>query len=173
MHAIWGLWVPPLERSRLVSLGYAGCQFGTFIALPISGVLCASDFLGGWPSVFYVFGKYRYILCWYTTKVEMMQRRLAWCFILLWLHVSESLIVAAMLRLPVNQHSCTAIMAKKTVSWVLDCPVAARPKILQNRSTPVARQTVNISENVPWHSVLLHAWHSGSYSRTTGWAPLV
>nr|XP_039255122.1 sialin-like [Styela clava] len=63
MHAMWGVWVPPLERSKLVSLGYAGCHFGTFIAQPISGILCNSDFLGGWPSVFYVFGTLGLIWC--------------------------------------------------------------------------------------------------------------
>ena len=26
--------------------------------MPLAGVLCASDIWGGWPSVFYVFGKY-------------------------------------------------------------------------------------------------------------------
>lgn len=34
----------------------AGSQFGTVITLTASGWLCDSDFLGGWPSVFYVFG---------------------------------------------------------------------------------------------------------------------
>ena len=57
MHAMWGVWAPPLERSRLSSLGYAGCHFGTFVAQPVSGILIASNFLGGWPSVFYVFGE--------------------------------------------------------------------------------------------------------------------
>lgn len=33
-----------------------GAQFGTVVTLPVSGWLCDSDFLGGWPSVFYVFG---------------------------------------------------------------------------------------------------------------------
>lgn len=31
-------------------------QFGTIICLPVSGWLSSSGFLGGWPSVFYVFG---------------------------------------------------------------------------------------------------------------------
>ncbi|XP_077990261.1 sialin-like [Glandiceps talaboti] len=56
MHALWGKWAPPLERSRLGAFTYAGAQFGTVLSLPISGWLCDSDFLGGWPSVFYVFG---------------------------------------------------------------------------------------------------------------------
>nr|XP_006819872.1 PREDICTED: sialin-like isoform X2 [Saccoglossus kowalevskii] len=56
MHALWGKWAPPLERSRLAAFTYAGAQLGTVVSLPISGLLCDSDFLGGWPSVFYVFG---------------------------------------------------------------------------------------------------------------------
>ncbi|XP_022105784.1 sialin-like [Acanthaster planci] len=56
MHAMWGHWAPPLERSRLVTISYSGAYLGTVISLPISGVLCNSDILGGWPSVFYLFG---------------------------------------------------------------------------------------------------------------------
>ncbi|XP_038051386.1 sialin-like [Patiria miniata] len=56
MHAMWGHWAPPLERSRLITLSYSGANLGTVISLPISGLLCGSDFLGGWPSVFYIFG---------------------------------------------------------------------------------------------------------------------
>ena len=37
-----------------------GLQIGTVIGMPLAGVLCASDLWGGWPSVFYIFGKYAY-----------------------------------------------------------------------------------------------------------------
>jgi len=63
MHAMWGRWAPPVERSFLISLTYAGSQFGTVISQPISGVLCSSNFLGGWPSVFYLFGTLGVIWC--------------------------------------------------------------------------------------------------------------
>nr|CAB3266122.1 sialin [Phallusia mammillata] len=63
MHSMWGQWAPPLERSMLVSLTYAGCHLGTVIAQPVSGVLCASSFLGGWPSVFYIFGTLALVWC--------------------------------------------------------------------------------------------------------------
>jgi len=56
MHAMWSSWAPPLERSKLCTLSYAGLQLGTILGLPITGVLCASEFWGGWPSVFYIFG---------------------------------------------------------------------------------------------------------------------
>ncbi|XP_013411028.1 sialin [Lingula anatina] len=61
MHAMWGRWAPPLERSRLVSFSYAGAQLGTVIALPISGYLCQSSL--GWESVFYVFGGVGCVWC--------------------------------------------------------------------------------------------------------------
>ncbi|XP_078449904.1 sialin [Lampetra fluviatilis] len=53
MHAMWAHWAPPLERSRLLTISYAGAQFGTVVSLPLSGLLI--DTLG-WPSVFYIFG---------------------------------------------------------------------------------------------------------------------
>ncbi|XP_033646519.1 sialin-like [Asterias rubens] len=56
MHSMWGHWAPPLERSKLVTISYSGMHIGTVISLPVSGLLSDSDFLGGWPSVFYVFG---------------------------------------------------------------------------------------------------------------------
>ncbi|XP_067142428.1 sialin-like isoform X2 [Centruroides vittatus] len=56
MHSLLARWMPRTERSLASSLVYSGCQIGTVVALPLSGVMCASTFLGGWPSVFYVFG---------------------------------------------------------------------------------------------------------------------
>ncbi|XP_033121660.1 sialin-like [Anneissia japonica] len=56
MHAMWSNWAPPFERSKLLTITYAGSQLGTVISNPLSGWLCSTDFLGGWPSVFYVFG---------------------------------------------------------------------------------------------------------------------
>ncbi|XP_046377073.2 sialin-like isoform X1 [Haliotis rufescens] len=56
MHAMWGNWAPVWERTKLAGFSYSGSQLGTVISMPISGLLCESDFLGGWPSVFYIFG---------------------------------------------------------------------------------------------------------------------
>lgn len=53
MHEVWSRWAPPLERSRMASIQYAGCYVGMVIAMSTCGVL-AKTF--GWESVFYVFG---------------------------------------------------------------------------------------------------------------------
>ncbi|KAL3863143.1 hypothetical protein ACJMK2_004912 [Sinanodonta woodiana] len=56
MHALWGSWAPPMERSKLVSFTYAGAQIGNVVTLPLAGLLCKYGFAGGWPSIFYVLG---------------------------------------------------------------------------------------------------------------------
>ncbi|XP_040284583.1 sialin isoform X1 [Bufo bufo] len=53
MHAMWSSWAPPLERSRLLSLSYAGAQLGTVVSLPLSGLIC---YYMNWIYVFYIFG---------------------------------------------------------------------------------------------------------------------
>lgn len=53
MHAMWSSWAPPLERSKLLSISYAGAQLGTVISLPLSGIIC---FYLDWTFVFYLFG---------------------------------------------------------------------------------------------------------------------
>lgn len=53
IHAVWSRWAPPLERSRMASMAFAGNYAGTVIAMPSSGLLASSY---GWESVFYVFG---------------------------------------------------------------------------------------------------------------------
>ena len=51
------------ERTKYSTFAYAGAQFGTVISNPVSGYLCSLDgtdgkpnFMGGWPSVFYLCG---------------------------------------------------------------------------------------------------------------------
>ncbi|CAD5113020.1 DgyrCDS2222 [Dimorphilus gyrociliatus] len=56
MHAVWGKWAPPLERSKLVSVSYGGAMMGSVLALPLSGALCEYGYAGGWPSIFYTTG---------------------------------------------------------------------------------------------------------------------
>ncbi|ESO11491.1 hypothetical protein HELRODRAFT_71683, partial [Helobdella robusta] len=56
MHAMWGQWSPPLERSTLCGLTYAGAMMGNVIALPVSGLLCQHGFSQGWDSIFYIIG---------------------------------------------------------------------------------------------------------------------
>ncbi|XP_060023271.1 sialin isoform X2 [Lagenorhynchus albirostris] len=53
MHAMWSSWAPPLERSKLLSISYAGAQLGTVVSLPLSGIVC---FYMNWTYVFYLFG---------------------------------------------------------------------------------------------------------------------
>ena len=56
INSLWARWAPPLERSKLTAASFTGAYVGTIIALPASAALAGSTFLGGWPSVFYVFG---------------------------------------------------------------------------------------------------------------------
>lgn len=53
MNALFSVWAPPLERSRLSTLAFGGAQLGTIFALPIGGLLC--EYVT-WDSVFYVSG---------------------------------------------------------------------------------------------------------------------
>ncbi|CAF1005945.1 unnamed protein product [Adineta ricciae] len=54
--ALWGQWIPPLERSIIPPIAHSGKEVGVIVTTPIAGLLCSSDFLGGWPAAFYVFG---------------------------------------------------------------------------------------------------------------------
>ncbi|GFY74558.1 putative inorganic phosphate cotransporter, partial [Trichonephila inaurata madagascariensis] len=56
INTLIGQWAPKLERSRIVVFIYTGGNIGTVFTLGISGILSNSGFLGGWPSMFYVFG---------------------------------------------------------------------------------------------------------------------
>uniref|UniRef100_A0ACB8GDG3 Uncharacterized protein n=1 Tax=Sphaerodactylus townsendi TaxID=933632 RepID=A0ACB8GDG3_9SAUR len=53
MHVMWSSWAPPLERSKLLSISYAGAQLGTVVSLPLSGII---SFYMDWMYIFYIFG---------------------------------------------------------------------------------------------------------------------
>lgn len=56
MHCMIALWTPITSRSRVISIVQSGSDVGAVVAMMASGVLADSTFLGGWPSIFYVFG---------------------------------------------------------------------------------------------------------------------
>ncbi|VDN52400.1 unnamed protein product [Dracunculus medinensis] len=55
-HTLWSVWAPPLERSLLTGINYAGGQLGNVLVMPLSGFLCKYGFAGGWPSIYYILG---------------------------------------------------------------------------------------------------------------------
>ena len=57
MSSIFVYWAPAQERTKMIGTSNAGLWFGNIIALPLGGYLCISGFDGGWPSIFYIFGK--------------------------------------------------------------------------------------------------------------------
>ncbi|KAB7502877.1 putative inorganic phosphate cotransporter [Armadillidium nasatum] len=68
MNKLITKWYTTEERSKFTGIIFAGIDFGCVLTFPISGWLCESEFLGGWPSVFYVFGGLSIIWClfWFT-----------------------------------------------------------------------------------------------------------
>ncbi len=43
MHAMWALWAPPEDRSKLCTITYAGAHMGTVITLTASGYLSSGS----------------------------------------------------------------------------------------------------------------------------------
>ncbi|KAE9555072.1 hypothetical protein FO519_001733 [Halicephalobus sp. NKZ332] len=48
-------WFPSSERSTFAAIYTSGNQLASVVALLISSYLCGTTFLGGWPSIFYLF----------------------------------------------------------------------------------------------------------------------
>jgi len=76
MHTMWAMWAPPLERSLLTGISYAGGQIGNMIVMPMSGLLCKYGFAGGWPSIFIVLGLVGITWCvlWFTMVADNPNR---------------------------------------------------------------------------------------------------
>ncbi|XP_037780160.1 sialin-like [Penaeus monodon] len=56
IHMMMATWIPPRDRARIGTMVFSGVMIGTVVAMSGGGWLSNSDFLGGWPSVFYIFG---------------------------------------------------------------------------------------------------------------------
>ncbi|KAF8787043.1 Sialin like protein [Argiope bruennichi] len=56
MSFMVGQWAPDSEKGVINTLVHAGINFGSLLAMSLAGYLCDSDWLGGWPAVFYVTG---------------------------------------------------------------------------------------------------------------------
>ncbi|XP_066974703.1 putative inorganic phosphate cotransporter [Macrobrachium rosenbergii] len=56
MFTLMAAWIPPKDKASFSSIVFVGNHMGTVISMGLGGVMSGSDFLGGWPSVFYVFG---------------------------------------------------------------------------------------------------------------------
>ncbi|XP_025833023.1 sialin [Agrilus planipennis] len=69
IHAVWARWAPPLERSRLTTIGYSGSYIGTVAAMTIGGVIAEE---WGWESIFYFFGAIGvfWFICWWILVYE-------------------------------------------------------------------------------------------------------
>ncbi|XP_065897700.1 sialin-like isoform X3 [Dysidea avara] len=53
MNVMFGKWAPPLERSMMATVAFAGSYAGNIVAFPLSGLLCNTM---GWPWAFYISG---------------------------------------------------------------------------------------------------------------------
>ncbi|KAG8201049.1 hypothetical protein JTE90_002724 [Oedothorax gibbosus] len=62
-------WIPEQERSFHASFILSGYGIGSFLAVIVSGAMCGSSFLGGWPSVFYVGGLFGLLWCFVCMQV--------------------------------------------------------------------------------------------------------
>ncbi|XP_064087589.1 putative inorganic phosphate cotransporter isoform X2 [Macrobrachium nipponense] len=63
IHNLLATWNPPQDRARFGSVLFPGVNIGTILTLSLGGLMNESDFLGGWPSIFYVFGVLGILWC--------------------------------------------------------------------------------------------------------------
>ncbi|XP_066974665.1 putative inorganic phosphate cotransporter isoform X2 [Macrobrachium rosenbergii] len=56
IFTLMAAWIPPKYKASFGSIVFVGDHLGMVVSMALGGVMLDSDFLGGWPSVFYVFG---------------------------------------------------------------------------------------------------------------------
>ncbi|MFH4978389.1 hypothetical protein AB6A40_005098 [Gnathostoma spinigerum] len=56
MSSMASRWFPSSERSTMVALYTSGTQLAGAFSTPVASTLCQLNSLGGWHSIFYVFG---------------------------------------------------------------------------------------------------------------------
>ncbi|RWS00598.1 membrane transporter-like protein [Dinothrombium tinctorium] len=57
-YGLFCKWIPETERGTFLAMLNVGGSIGIILSSSISGFLCSTDFLDGWPAVFYVTGFY-------------------------------------------------------------------------------------------------------------------
>ena len=48
--------MPKMERTRGTTIIQTGSMIGTVITLPLTALMCKSNFMGSWPATFYILG---------------------------------------------------------------------------------------------------------------------
>ena len=86
IYAMMALWAPPFERTKMLLIATSGAMFGTIIANPIAGVLCDSNFMHGWPSVFYLSGKIPFAPDLYMKKTGRYKEAIIFSSTMEWFH---------------------------------------------------------------------------------------
>ncbi|XP_071964840.1 sialin-like isoform X2 [Antedon mediterranea] len=56
-------WSKADERNTLLAIAFSGCSVGPILTSYISTWLCSSEFMGGWPSTFYLYGTIGVVWC--------------------------------------------------------------------------------------------------------------
>ncbi|KAH9523359.1 hypothetical protein Btru_039829 [Bulinus truncatus] len=72
IQTILGHWAPVYEKSKLVSIVYAGLSTGNVVTFSVSGLMCQYGFDNGWGSIFYLSGLFTllWVLAWFILTAD-------------------------------------------------------------------------------------------------------
>ncbi|KAM6355430.1 sialin isoform 3-T3 [Podargus strigoides] len=141
MHSMWSSWAPPLERSKLLSISYAGAQLGTVVSLPLSGLIC---YYMNWVYVFYIFGAlgvlWFFFWMWLVSDTPETHRSIS--------HAEREYILSSLK----DQMNTTC---RPQTPRSIKLPVLKKPRILS--VAPVSQPHVyqlSTQKSVPWRPIL-------------------